>query len=48
MYGPFEQESEEKNSKFRFFNMQNRTKIAREIFFKIFLITLLRILKEAS
>ena len=44
VYGLFDQESEEKNSKFRFFNMQNRTfvkKIVNEILVNIFLITLL-------
>ena len=35
VYGPCEQESEEKNSKFRFFNMQNRTFVKKKLLVKI-------------
>ena len=36
VYGPFEQESEEKNSKFRFFNMQNRTFVKKKLLVNFF------------
>ena len=36
VYGPCEQESEEKNSKFWFFNMQNRTFVKKKLLVKFF------------
>ena len=49
VYGPCEQESAEKNSKFDFSIENNRSFVKKsEILFQIFLITLLCISKEAS